>query len=271
MRSSGPGQADFRPGPGSDRDRTEGSRRIWAAVIFAVGVLVGMVMMGASIYADFEATLFDVFLNTASSSRLIDCPILMSSNESGLVTASIKNRSDVPINRLVRVYISRGHLTLMREFEERLEIAPGEVADLEWEVTEKDAAYGHLIFAKVLFLENALNPISRGSCGILVLDLPWGLQGRTVVVILYLISFLAIISSLSIWWRYGRAYTGIRLEATRAMFILGVVILIGLAFAWIGIWEVAAGAFYLSILSIGVVIPHFLINFILTKGEAFIE
>ncbi|MFN2145985.1 MAG: hypothetical protein ACK2T7_11590 [Anaerolineales bacterium] len=269
MGSGGPGWAIFRTEPGSKSG--VGSRRFWAAVIFTLGVLVGMVMMGASIYADFEATLFDVFLNASSSPRLIHCPILLSSKESGLVTTSIRNRSDEPVVRLVRTHISRGHLTLMREFEERLEIDPGEVIDLEWAVTEKDAAYGHLIFAKVIFLESAIKPITRGSCGILVLPLPWGLHGWTVVVIMYLISFTFIISSLVLWWRYGRSYSGIRLEATRAMMVLGVDVLIGLVFALIGIWEVAALTFYISILAIGVIVPHFLINFILTKGEIFIE
>jgi len=253
--------------PGSNSDGSTDSRRIWAAVVFTIGVLVGMVMLGASIYADFEATLFDVFLNASSSPRLIQCPILLSSNESGLVTATIRNRTDQPVERLVRAHISRGHLTLMREFEERLEIAPGEGIDLDWAVTEKDAAYGHLIFAKVIFMEDDLNPLTRGSCGILVLDLPLGLTGRTTVALMYLISFTSIISSLALWWRYGRSYTGIRLEATRAMFVLGFVVLLGLIFGLIGIWEVAAGLFYISILAIGVVVPHFLINYFIANRE----
>lgn len=267
MISGRPGQAAHRQSPGSDSEQSGDSRRVWAAAVFSLGVLFGMVMLGASVYADFEATLFDVFLNAASSPRLIDCPILLSSRESGIVSASIKNQGDTPIMRLVRAHISRGHLTLMREFEQRIELAPGEKVNLEWEVTEKDAAYGHLIFAKVIFLKDDRNPIQRGSCGILVLNLPFGLSGRTVVATMYIVSFICIILALGLWWRYGRSYTGLRMEATRAMFVLGVVVLVGLIFALLGWWEAAAGAFYLAILAIGVVVPHFLINLLRNRTK----
>jgi hypothetical protein len=224
-----------------------------------------MVMLGASVYADFEATLFDVLLNTVTSPRVIECPILLSSNESGTVSARISNPTDADVSRLVRAHISRGHLTLMRELEQQLSLAPGETRELEWEVTEDDAAYGHLIFAKVIFLENDRNPITRGSCGILVLDLPFGLRGSTAVTIMYLVSFICIITSLVIWWRYGRSYTGIRMEATRAMIVLGITVLLGLIFALFGLWEVSAATFYIGILSIGVVVPHFLIGLLRRK------
>ncbi|MBN2045249.1 MAG: hypothetical protein JW757_09535 [Anaerolineales bacterium] len=260
MRSGKPGLRHNLSGTGIEDDRGIASRQLLAAVLFAIGVLVGMVLIGASVYADFESSLFNVFLSSASSPHWIKCPILLSSGEDGVVITRLKNREDVPIRRFLHVNISRGHLTLMRGDEQFLELAPGEMLAMEWEVTGKDAVYGHLIFAKVLFSKEDQTPLQLGSCGILVLDLPWGLKGQTVIYTLGIISFICITAAITLWWRFGRSYTGIRLEATRAMLVLGLVVILGLIFALAGLWRAAAVAFYLAILAIGVVVPHFMIN-----------
>ena len=74
------------------------------------------------------------------------------------------------------------------------------------------------------------------------------------------VSVIATISGMRGWWQYGRSYTGWRMEATRAIMLLGCVVLAGIALSLIGLWEIAAGAFYIAVLAVGVIVPHFLIN-----------
>jgi hypothetical protein len=113
---------------------------------------------------------------------------------------------------------------------------------------------------KITTLVNPRNPLQRGTCGVLVLNLPGQLRGSYVVGLLLAVAVIGTISGMRGWWRYGRSYTGWQMEATRAILLLGSVVLIGLALSLIGFWEVAAGAFYIAVLAVGVIVPHFVIN-----------
>jgi hypothetical protein len=228
-------------------------------ILFSLGVTIGMVLLGGSVYADFESTLFDVSIIADGSISPIRCPVLLNDHETGVIAATITNNTPEPRERLVRAHISKGHLILMREIEERLVLAPNETRILRWAVTSRDAAYGHLILVKVIALENGIQPSHKGSCGVIVLNLPDWITGQALTYSLLAASLIFLLSGAGLWWVYGRSFTGRRLEATRAFFILAAVILSGLAFSFLGFWEFAAAAFYLAVLALGVITPHFLI------------
>jgi len=219
-----------------------------------------MVLIGASIYADFESTLFDATTVVDSSIRPISCPILLSSTEMGKVSAIIRNTDDRPRELVVRTHITRGHLILLREEQEIVALDPSASQRLSWEVTAEDAAYGHLILAKVIVLGDDPSPSHIGSCGIIVLNLPGNLLGWQLFGSLYLISIICIVSGMRIWWTSGRPYASRSLEATRSILGLGGIILLGLIFIVFGLWELGAGAFYIGLLLTGVIVPHFLVS-----------
>ena len=219
-----------------------------------------MILIGASIYADFESTLFDATNVVDSSFRPIICPVLLSSSELGKVSALIRNTDDRPRELVVRTHITRGHLILLREEQSKVALDPGASQRLSWEVTVEDAAYGHLILAKVIVFDDPSNPSHKGSCGIIVLNLPGKLLGWQLFWILYLISITCILAGMRIWWTTGRAFARRSVEATRSILGLGGIILLGLIFIVFGFWEIAAGAFYIGLLLIGVIVPHFLIS-----------
>ena len=93
----------------SIEDQSKKRRKI-AVLLFIFGCALGMVLIGASIYADFESTLFDATTVVDSSIRPINCPILLSSTEMGRVSAIIRNTDDRPRELVVRTHITRGHL-----------------------------------------------------------------------------------------------------------------------------------------------------------------
>ena len=219
-----------------------------------------MILLGASVYADFESVLFDVSLEIEGRIRAIQCPVLLAAHETGEVSIQINNPTDEAINRRIITTISRGHLILMNQYEDVVSLEPGERQKLSWEVTARDAVYGHLILAKVTTLVSLRNPLHRGTCGILVLNLPGQIKGAYVVGMMLVSSGFFLITGMWMWYQYGRSFSGWRMETTRAIFLLGGVVLAGLALSMFGFWELAAGAFYIAVLATGVSLPHFLIN-----------
>jgi len=240
-----------------DRSQKHGK---FGVVLFIIGSALGMILLGGSIYADFESTLFDVTTVKDSSFRPIRCPILLSSTELGKVSAVIRNPDDQPRELVVRTHITHGHLILLREEQEKIALDPGDSQRLSWEVSAEDAAYGHLILAKVIVFDDPSNPSHKGSCGIIVLELPGDLRGWQLFWMMYLLSVGGILSGIRIWWKNERPYSSRRLESTRSILGLGGIILLGLIFIVLGLWELGAGLFYIGLLLTGVIVPHFLIS-----------
>ena len=241
-------------------DRKILNRRRLSVLYFSIGILFGMILLGASVYADFESSLFDFSLSTEGRIRPLQCPVLLAAHETGAVTVHVSNSTQEEITRRVNTTISRGHLIMMNEYNESVTLAPGESHVFSWNVTARDAAYGHLIMVKITTMISPRKPLERGTCGVLVLNLPPHVRGIYVIALMLIIAVVATVAGMRMWWLYGRFYTGWRLEATRAILLLGTVVLAGLAISLIGFWEIAAGAFYIAILTVGVTVPHFIIN-----------
>jgi hypothetical protein len=229
-------------------------------IFFWLGVLIGVFLLGASVYADFESELFDVSLETKGRLRQMYCPVMLSARETGKITILIDNPTDKPATRHVLATVTRGHFTYMNLYEFEITLEPGEQRTLSWDVTAHDATYGNLILAKVMTMANLRQPLRRGSCGILVLNLPGWLKGGWFIAILLVITVIFILIGMRMWWLYGRPNIGWRGETSRIIYLLGGVILVGLALSMLGIWELAAGAFYIAVLAIGVSLPHFLFS-----------
>lgn len=242
----------------TDQIRPFNFRRV-SLFLFIVGVFIGMLLIGFSVYADFESTLFDLSTTADNSVRPITCPVLLSNNEVGTFSAVIKNSDDQSRELVVRAHISQGHLILMREIQDKVALDPNQSQLLTWEVTAQDAVYNHLVLAKVIVLDANTGPSHKGSCGMIVLNLPGSVKGWQVYWLLFTMSFSGVLSGMITWWKYGRAQEGRELEARRSILGLGGLVLVGLVTISLGFWEIAAGAFYVSLLLIGVIVPHFLI------------
>jgi hypothetical protein len=241
--------------------RKSAVRRKWSILVFVIGAAIGMALVGVSVYADFESSLFDIAVVSEGTIRPIYCPVFLDVAETGQVSATFSNRTDEIVDEmLVRAHISKGHLIWMREVENRLELAPGEKQRLFWDVTAEDAAYNHLILAKVIVMGSQSEPKDKGSCGVVVLDLPGKINGAQFFWVLFSVAIIFMLLGAWLWLPFGRAYSGRRLEATRSIVGLSILITIGLICSATGLWELAAVSFYISVLMIGVVVPHFLIT-----------
>ena len=237
------------------------SYRILSIMLISTGIILGMALVGTSVYADFESMLFDIALVADNNFHAIQCPIYLSSNEIGEVQATASNKLDQPADLLVKAHISRGHLLLLREEEINMTIPANSQEQVSWEITPKDAAYGHLILVKMVMYTRSDDETSqKGSCGVIVLDLPGNMKGWQLMVGVVGMSLTTSLVGLRLWWKYGRQYSAREQEAIRSVSALAIILLVGLVAAMIGYWEVAAVAFYIGVLMIGVIVPHFLIS-----------
>jgi hypothetical protein len=156
---------------------TKAVLRILGSVIFALGILIGMIFFGYIVWGDFEASFFDSSIHTEKALRKISCPVIITKNETGNVAATFSNPTDKPINPRVRTHITDGSFILMREEDTMLQLLPGEQKQLSWDITPADAAWNRFIFARVFVFPTYPIPAMAGSCGTVVVNIS-NLSGR---------------------------------------------------------------------------------------------
>jgi hypothetical protein len=226
-------------------------------LLFALGVLVGLAMMGGAVWGDLEASLFQSARRGGSGLPGLRCPVILGTSEAGTVSAKLRNPLDRPVEFNVRTYISEGYVSLMREEKTRLPLEPGEKERLEWPVTPDDAAYGRLILARVRVLGQYPLPERQAACGILVLDTGL-LSGGQVVALAVLASLLGMGAGAGLWIAVSRPVAGRRLEAVRAMGALAASVGVGLVVSLLGLWVVGVVMGAATVLLAGAILGHFL-------------
>lgn len=240
--------------------RISETRRKLSILIYAIGAIVGMVLIGLSIYADFEASLFDVPITTGETIRPVSCPVFMDMEESGIVQAAYKNQSDEMDNILVEVHISHGESVWIQEEENQIQLEGGAKQRFSWEIFPSDATDRQLILTKMVVTGSLGATTYKGSCGVMVVNLPGGLSGTQFFWLLFSIATLCLWGGIGMWLRYRRSNSGPGREATGALIGLGILIQAGVILVASGYWELAAFSFYVVLLLFGVIIPHFFVN-----------
>jgi len=210
---------------------------ILSAVLFCLGLLLGGAFTVATVWADLEAALFDPSLDADEALSSLRCPVLITGQETGQVSATFANSSSRALLRTVRAHISYGFVTLMREEEEQFTLEPGESRRLEWAVTAEDAAWRHFVLVRINELRNSPLPSRTGTCGILVLNVP-GLSGNQVVFLAGATAVLSMIVGVVLWAAGRRAASKQVPDLTRSMSVLVALMLAAMVISSRGQWMV---------------------------------
>lgn len=231
-------------------------KRITSIIIFAVGVLLGMAFLGGATWGDFESSLFDPSLGSAVPLDAMKCPVAISRVETGTVNTTLRNSTDQTLRRYIRAHISEGFVSVMREVNSRVEIAPGESQQLEWQVSGEDAAWGRVILVRAYLFSSYPMPAQSATCGILVLNF-LNLTGGQIVGLILVASLLLMGAGLWHWVASNRPLGGRVLNATYAMSGIGLVVLGGMVSTFFGNWMLGLLLLLAAVLLIVVVLTYF--------------
>lgn len=226
-------------------------------ILFAVGIILGLVFQGGAIWADFEASMFDVTLPASwaeTELKTVSCPLVISSQETGKVLASFSNDTDKEINLRIRVHVTNGLVTLLREENTLLPIPAGETQQSEWQIFPEDAAWGHFVLVRVFQFRAYKTPSRSTSCGVLLIDL-FNMTGSQIVIFLATISLLSMLSGLGIFIYLNRPLKGRNLSITVAMILLIILLVAGSVASFLGLWITGAGFLIATVLLLVSLLP----------------
>jgi hypothetical protein len=213
-----------------------------------------MALFGAIVWADFEAVLFNPGLQQEAPLRSLRCPTMITESETGTVTASLFNPLERSTERYIQAHITDGYVTLMREVNRSVSLAPGERRRLTWEVTADDAAFERFILVKVILRGRYPLPSRQGTCGILVLSVPF-LTGDQVFGLGFGAALLCMAGGILLWLQVSDPH--LKRRVARAMGALAGSILVGTTVGLLGWWLPGFIIFLVTLLGIGVIIGHF--------------
>jgi len=232
------------------------SLQILSLIIYSIGIIIGMVIAGGIVWGDLEASIFDPSRAPKSSLRLI-CPVAITTHEVGKISATIKNTTDREINFYARAHISEGYVSLKREIDQQVPIAPGEKGEVYWEIYPEDAAYKRIILFRAYI--NPAYPIpSQGNfCGVLVLNIP-GLTGIQFLLLMVGLSLACLIGGNLLWQRINHPMTKNIRSMSNAMIALAVIVYGAIIVGYLGAWIFGLLLFAASILMLGVIFGRYI-------------
>lgn len=226
----------MRTAPSIQKGLAQRGRRTLGVLLFIFGILSTGSLGALAVWGDFEASLFDVAIHAESGLDALSCPVFITRHEVGEISASFRNTGVRPVDRPIRARMTEGFVTLIREENVRLPLQPGETQSHTWTVTAEDAAYGGLlILARVSALRQSPMPSQSGSCGIIVLNVPW-LTGGLLTFGWLSGGLLTLLGGGWIWQRSAAPSTSKQRPATVAAAAIAAVVLAILVCGLSGLW-----------------------------------
>ncbi len=209
-------------------------------VIFWIGILLNTVFYGGVFWAGFEASLFDSALVADARLATLRCPLLLTTDEGGVVSAVFTNPSEREVRRIVYARVTERYITLMREERVPLTLAPGDAQRVEWQVAGRDAAWKRFVLVRVYAQRSSPLPSRTNTCGIMVFPVS-GLRGAHIVVAWVIAGLVCLGVGSKLWlvmlsehnrWRYvtlaGFAVLGVVLGLFRFWAVAGFVLVLSI-------------------------------------------
>ena len=224
--------------------------------LFFIGIIIGLIFCSLVIWGDLESFLFTSGVPVETKLNNLNCPVLMTYNEKGVISATIPNPTDKDVDRLVRATVTDGFVLLTRQIETRPIIpAKGEVK-LEWEIEPEDAAYDRIILFRVHVFSRLSHKSAGNYCGVVVVDVPL----LTVVQVLLLVAIFGaalVVTGRLIWAKTTEKNDVLIKKRTKAMDALTGIVLITFICSILGYWGLGLGVFLLGVIMLGTTIGFY--------------
>lgn len=222
-------------------------------IVFVIGAVSGLILTALSTWADLEAAYYGFSRRASARLSGLYCPLLMTADESNVVSLKINNTSDGKISPTVLVETSSPVSAFA--FTENLELAAGESISREWSIGPGNQDLKRFIFAKALVYSAYPFPDRENTCGIYVLKVPG--NGTVIAWGLILLSLLGMGGGLyGVNQTRGPEKRGV--EVARQLLFMLIVVVVGLVTVFLGWWLlgifVLVIALLFTLISIGIVI-----------------
>jgi hypothetical protein len=232
--------------------------RFAGLLIFAAGVVLGAAFSVAAVWGDIEALVFDPSVKADATLGSLSCPVIVTTKDAGTATAKVSNPGDNKMTRSIRVHVSHGHVTLMKEIREKFVLEPGESKRFEWDLLPEDAAFGRFILVGAYLPSYHPYPSRRGSCGSLVVDTQW-LNGGQITALVVVGSVVGMAGGLGMWLAGNQPAKEQRKRAGHAMAIMAGAIGTGIVASLLGWWLLAGLLLVISLFLVAEILRHFVI------------
>jgi len=165
-----------------------------AILLFLAGVLSQLLLSGGVVWAEVEASTYET--ETTGGSLSLDCPLLLSASETGMITTSIINTLDQAALPTITTKISTSGG--MKNQSQTLSFAPHETRSLQWPVNGSNVIFGRLILVNVM--QGRYGDLASHSsfCGVLVFSL-FNLTGSQSLVLVFVGSLFLILAGGILW------------------------------------------------------------------------
>ena len=216
---------------------------IFGVLVYILAVMTGLLLILISTWGDMEADSYGFPRRANSSLSGLDCPILLTRNETGIISLSLSNPTDQPLHPSARTEISAAFEPEVSV--ESFELAPGESKRLEWSLKPENIVLGNFILANVQVYATYPIPNREKTCGILIMDLP----GSGSIIVTALAAFTVIGLGWGLYLMSKSTFLKNRAPLTwNAILFLSALIFIGLILSVTGSWVPSLGILVLSVL-----------------------
>jgi len=229
----------------------------FGGLILSLGILLGFLICSIIVWGDLEAVLFTTGMNGEKRIGSLNCPVLITQNETGTISVVVKNPADKDSDRFIRATISEGFATLVRESKEKVPIPAKGKEKVEWKIYPEDAAFERIVLFRLYIPSKYPYPSMSGSCGVIRIDIPW-LNGEQVLAGTSVLSLLFFALGMFIFERSLRQ-NSISFPSQARNRINGIYVMVGIlvisAFlSYLGLWIVGIFGLAAALILAGVLI-----------------
>lgn len=200
-------------------------------IIFYTGALFGLFLTIIAAWADYEAASYGFVYTGGERLSALNCPILLTANETGSFSVKVSNTTNRKISPSVKADIST-HLTPITSYTS-VPLASGESKLIKWTIGPENLEFGRFIFVHVLVPGYYPQRNHENVCGVFIVNLPG--SGRVITWTVMGLSLLEIGIGL-----YGitKSQTSVQDRQTGGMWFnfAAALVLAGIVTSFMGLW-----------------------------------
>jgi hypothetical protein len=225
-------------------------------LILITGIILGFVLTSVMVWGDLEASLFTSGMRADRNLSTLKCPIVITTSETGKITATLKNPTEKTLERYLIANVSEGYASLVREIRTKLPIPPAEKRKVEWKIYPEDAAFDdRVILFRVYINPRHPHPSLGANCGVVRVDLQ-GITGNQIVASTAFLAFSSIgFGAVLIELGHRSSQKRSRNVINSGYVLAGIILAAGIL-SYFGMWILGIGLLAIAVLLLGIIVTR---------------